>query len=326
MKKILSVLLAGALVAGMALTAGASDTYPGLYRFDESDSEYWDNDVSMLDKTEVCVWLQSGEAASTMHTKANDPSGADIEENLMTNMKSGWYEVVFAQNAGKQADFDAIDADGKIVLCVRGGVQDDGAAATFTTKSALSAENGAVACLVANSYRGEEFDENGMIGMNYSTYGMQVEGPTLPMCMVPSDFGAILISEMTGVKTGDVALAMQNSDSSSCTTGSPTESVGLEPKNSTWVFVGSEAEFKAAGEPSATPTAAPVEEETTAPETAAPETTAPETTAPETTAPADETVTAPAPVEAAPQTFDIGVIAGVAAIVSAIGYAVAKKR
>ena len=80
---------------------------------------------------------------------------------------------------------------------------------------------------------------------------------------------------------------------------------------------------------------APAAEETTAPETEA-ETEAPaaeETTAPaETEAPAEETeapeetVEAPAETTEAPKTFDAGVIAAVAAVVSAAGYAVSKKR
>ena len=82
---------------------------------------------------------------------------------------------------------------------------------------------------------------------------------------------------------------------------------------------------------------APAAEETTAPETEA-ETEAPaaeETTAPaETEAPAEETeapeetVEAPAETtkEEAPQTFDAGIVAAAAAAVSAIGYALSKKR
>ena len=82
---------------------------------------------------------------------------------------------------------------------------------------------------------------------------------------------------------------------------------------------------------------APAAEETTAPETEA-ETEAPaaeETTAPaETEAPAEETeapeetVEAPAETtkEEAPQTFDAGIVAAAAAAVSAIGYAISKKR
>ena len=62
-------------------------------------------------------------------------------------------------------------------------------------------------------------------------------------------------------------------------------------------------------------------------ETEAPveETTAPETEAAETTA-TEETVEAPAETTEAPQTFDMGVIAAAAAVVSAAGYAVSKKR
>ena len=82
---------------------------------------------------------------------------------------------------------------------------------------------------------------------------------------------------------------------------------------------------------------APAAEETTAPETEA-ETEAPaaeETTAPaETEAPAEETeapeetVETPAETtkEEAPQTFDAGIVAAAAAAVSAIGYAISKKR
>ena len=82
---------------------------------------------------------------------------------------------------------------------------------------------------------------------------------------------------------------------------------------------------------------APAAEETTAPETEA-ETEAPaaeETTAPaETEAPAEETeaseetVETPAETtkEEAPQTFDAGIVAAAAAAVSAIGYALSKKR
>lgn len=66
--------------------------------------------------------------------------------------------------------------------------------------------------------------------------------------------------------------------------------------------------------------------ETTAPETEATieETTAPETEAADTSA--EETVEAPATTTEAPKTFDAGVIAAVAAAVSAAGYAISKKR
>ena len=75
-------------------------------------------------------------------------------------------------------------------------------------------------------------------------------------------------------------------------------------------------------------TTAPAAEETEAP--AAEETTAPaETEAPaeETEAP-EETVETPAETtkEEAPQTFDAGIVAAAAAAVSAIGYALSKKR
>ncbi len=75
----------------------------------------------------------------------------------------------------------------------------------------------------------------------------------------------------------------------------------------------------AEGEAATTPAAEP---ETTAPETV------PETTAEPAPVPVEETVPAPAPKAetTAPQTFDVTVIAAVAAAVSAAGYAVSKKR
>ncbi len=79
----------------------------------------------------------------------------------------------------------------------------------------------------------------------------------------------------------------------------------------------------AAPETAAPETAAP---ETAAPETAAPETAAPETAAPETAAPETEAPTTGTDTPVAPQTFDFGVIAAAVAVVSAAGYAIAKKR
>ena len=65
---------------------------------------------------------------------------------------------------------------------------------------------------------------------------------------------------------------------------------------------------------------------TATPEATAPVTAAPETAAPETAAPETETPTTGTDTPVAPQTFDAGVIAAVAAVVSAAGYAVARKR
>ena len=81
--------------------------------------------------------------------------------------------------------------------------------------------------------------------------------------------------------------------------------------------------------------AAPAETEAPAEETEAPaaeaETEAPaaeETTAPAETEAPEETVETPAETtkEEAPQTFDAGIVAAAAAAVSAIGYALSKKR
>ena len=82
------------------------------------------------------------------------------------------------------------------------------------------------------------------------------------------------------------------------------------------------AETEAAAEETVAETEAPAEE--TVAETEAPaEETEAETVA-ETEAAAEETVEAPA--ETAPQTFDMGIIAAAAAVVSLAGYAVAKKH
>ena len=74
-----------------------------------------------------------------------------------------------------------------------------------------------------------------------------------------------------------------------------------------------------AGEAAPAETAAPEAETEATVETEATETEAAETTA-------EETVEAPAETTEAPQTFDAGVIAAVAAVVSAAGYAISKKR
>jgi len=85
------------------------------------------------------------------------------------------------------------------------------------------------------------------------------------------------------------------------------------------------AETEAPAETAAPETEAPAE--TAAPETEAPaETAAPETAAPETAAPETAAPEVAAPAETAPQTFDAGIIAAAAAIVSAAGYAISKKR
>ena len=91
MKKFLSMLLAVAMVATLAISVSAIND-AGLYTYDESDGEYWSPALAMYDKTTQGIWFEDGTVAG--HNIAQLADGTFIEENAMANLKSGWYEVV----------------------------------------------------------------------------------------------------------------------------------------------------------------------------------------------------------------------------------------
>ncbi|MBO4931430.1 MAG: hypothetical protein J6I42_04530, partial [Clostridia bacterium] len=69
MKKFLSMLLAVAMVATLAIGANAA---AGLFTYDESDGEYWNAAFEMLDKAAPQFVLEDGTIAGY-----NDPSYTD---------------------------------------------------------------------------------------------------------------------------------------------------------------------------------------------------------------------------------------------------------
>ncbi|MGN1345864.1 MAG: PA domain-containing protein [Eubacteriales bacterium] len=250
-----------------------------------------------------------------------DANSEEWESNKLTNLAHGWYEAVLCNLGTNEDDFD--EADGKIALCVRGD-------STFTVKSENALNAGAVAALILNNCRPEEaVDDEGVVTAGaYQVVNMSVEYETLPMGMLSSDMTVKLVAATADVSIKEAVAAV------TAVCGGNTD-LGLEAKKSTYVFIGTEAEFKAAGAPGAAVVeaepaaeepevaeAAPVEETPAAEEPVVEEPVVAEAPAAEETV---ETVVE-TPVTEAAQTFDFGVIAAVAAIVSAAGYAVSKKR
>lgn len=307
MKKFFSALLAAALVAASALTASA-----GMYVYDESDGEYWDAALNMLDKTAKVVWVEDG-TAGDYGIAVSTTDSTEIPANSMSNLASGWYEAVLCNLGSNAEDFPA-EVEGKIALTVRGD-------STFTIKSENAANAGAVACFVLNNCRPEEMvDETGTVSSGtYAGTNMSVEYDTLPMCILSSDMGVKLVAATTGASIAEVVEAI-----TAISNGVSTD-LGLEAKNSTWVFVGTEEEFKAAGEPGAAVVEEAVVEEPAAEEAVVEETVEEVVEEIVVEEAATETVEEVV-VEEAAQTFDFGVIAAVAAVVSAAGYAISKKR
>lgn len=327
MKKLFNVLLAGVIVAASALSASA-----GYYIYDSSDEEYWDAALGMADKEGTTYWwTEDGGAADW--SVAVDPNSVEYDgTKIADNLASGWYEVVFC-GVGTTEDEFPEEVNGKIAFALRGD-------STFTVKSENASNAGAIGLIVGNNCRPEEFvDENGVVTAGqYQVSNMSVEYETLPMCMVSSDLSVKLVSEMTGKSMADTVTAVSALGAGTATT---IDFVGTQ---SAWLFLGSYEEYVAnatrtdantistadapvADETAAEETVAETEAETVA-ETEAPvaEETVAETVAEPVAETEPETVAEPVAETTAPQTFDFGVVAAVAAAVSAAGYALTKKR
>ncbi|MBQ9996836.1 MAG: hypothetical protein IJP32_10725, partial [Clostridia bacterium] len=225
MKKILSMLLAVAMVATLAISASA-----GLFVFDSSDSEYWDAALNMLDKTQKVFWMEDGAAADW--SISVDANSVEYDTNKLSNLESGWYEIVLC-DLGTNPEWFPADVAGKVALTLRGD-------STFTVKSTNALDAGAVACLVGNNCRDEELiDEEGNVTTGtYQVTNMSVEYETLPMGMVSSDVTVRLVSKMTGLSMADTVAAVRE------VFGGKLE-LGLEAKNTAWMFFGTEEEYKA---------------------------------------------------------------------------------
>ncbi len=224
MKKILSTLLAGVLVAATALTASA-----GMFVFDSSDSEYWDAALNMLDKTQKAFWMEDGVAADW--SISVDANSVEYESNKLGNLPSGWYEVVLC-NLGTTAEMFP-DVSGKVAFTLRGD-------STFTVKSENAKNAGAVACIVGNNCRAEEaVDEEGIVTAGaYQVTNMSVDYETLPMGMVSSDVAVRLVAQMADISIADSVAAITKVLNGEL-------DLGLAHKNSAWVFLGTEEEYKA---------------------------------------------------------------------------------
>ncbi len=334
MKKLFNVLLAGVIVAASALSASA-----GYYIYDSSDEEYWDAALGMVDKEGTTYWWTEDGGAADWSVAVDSNSVEYDGTKIADNLASGWYEVVFC-GVGTTEDEFPEEVNGKIAFALRGD-------STFTVKSENASNAGAIGLIVGNNCRPEEFvDEEGVVTAGqYQVSNMSVEYETLPMCMVSSDLSVKLVSEMTGKSMADTVTAVSALGAGTATT---IDFVGTQ---SAWLFLGSYEEYVAnatrtdantittadapAAEETVAETEAPVVEETAAEETVAEteapvvEETAAEETVAETEAPVaeePETVDEPVAETTAPQTFDFGVVAAVAAAVSAAGYALTKKR
>ncbi|MBQ4591391.1 MAG: discoidin domain-containing protein, partial [Clostridia bacterium] len=229
MKKLFSALLAGVLTAASVFSVSAASPHGGgLYVFDSSDSEYWAADLSMLDKTAPALWLEDGNAGGY-----NDPSYTDATGSvLMETLEPGWYEVVLC-NLGTNPEWFPEDVAGKVALVIRGD-------STFTVKSQNAADAGAIACLVGNNNRAAEaVDEEGNVSSGtYENVSMSVEYYTIPMCSLGSDFSARLLAQTAGVSIADAVKAVDEVQAGAL-------ELSLIHKQSAWVFIGNEEQYKA---------------------------------------------------------------------------------
>ena len=106
MKKLLAVLLSLTMVAMMAISASAT-----IFTYDESDDEYWDEDVNMLDRETYCIVTRDGTVAQGF----GRPSGDNLDANVLENLTPGWYEAVWLDTATPDVE-DISAVEGKVGL------------------------------------------------------------------------------------------------------------------------------------------------------------------------------------------------------------------
>ncbi len=307
----------------------------GIFTYDESDGEYWSPALTMLDKTGLVMALEDGSIVGYSDVSTyTDP--ANVKN--MDSLESGWYEVVLC-NLGTNPEWFPAEVKGKVALAVRGD-------STFTVKSENAMNAGAIACLIGNNCRAVELvDETGVMTGEYENVSMSVDYYTIPMCALSSDVTARLVAQTADISIADAVVAVENVFFGDL-------ELSVSHAKPAYIFLGTLEEYEAhkvrtdantitSGGSLAAPVVeetpvveeAPVVEEPVAEEPVAEEV-APEAPVAEEVVetPAEEVVEdveAPAAeevVEEAPQTFDFGVIAVVAALVSAAGYALSKKR
>ncbi|MBP3293740.1 MAG: hypothetical protein J6N32_08300, partial [Clostridia bacterium] len=228
MKKFLSMLLAVAMVATLAIGASAIND-AGYYTYDESDGEYWSPALAMYDKTTQGIWFEDGTVAG--HNIAQLADGTFLEENALANLKSGWYEVVLC-NLGTKPEWFPAEVEGKLALTVRGD-------STFTVKSENALNAGAIGMLMGNNCRAVELvDETGVMTGEYENITMNLDYATLPMGSVSSDVTAKLVAACADIPIADAVVAVENVFFGDL-------ELSVSHKKGAWVFLGTEAEFKA---------------------------------------------------------------------------------
>lgn len=130
--------------------------------------------VASLD-AEGKVHLVSGDGEAFYWTETVNAANyyMDFLGDFFNNNEDGVYEYVVVPNFGVEADYEGIDAEGKIVLCYRGG------GIAFTDKAKAAKAHGAIACMIINNEAG--------------TINAQItESVGIPTCTLDMELGARL--------------------------------------------------------------------------------------------------------------------------------------
>ncbi len=225
MKKFFRLILAVATVTALALSVRA-----GMFVFDRSDGEYRDAAHHTLNKSQKVFWLEDGSAANWSFSV--NENTVEYKSHKVENLPSGWYEVVLC-DLGTTADMFPPDVSGRIAFTLRGD-------SSFTVKSENAKNAGAIACIVGNNCPTEEaVNQWGNITSGvYQVTAMTVAHKTLPMCMVSSDVAVRLVAQTAGIPIADAVDAVTKVRDGE-------RDLGLSPKKSAWLFLGTEEEYKA---------------------------------------------------------------------------------
>ena len=227
MKKLLAVLLALTMVAMMAISASAT-----IFTYDDSDDEWWDDDVNMLDRETYILVTRDGTVAQNFG-RPDDT----LLANKLENLNPGWYEAIWVDTA----DVDLTDIShvkGKVGIALRGNI-------TFNQKCMNVLDNGGIACLICNNYRDEDVTDaatNEIAGSRANT-GMSQTDNTVPNVFLTSDIGTKLICESTGKSYEEMINAIietRDNDEINAT--------GIPAAQSTYVFLGLLSDYEAIGE------------------------------------------------------------------------------
>ncbi|MBO4931889.1 MAG: hypothetical protein J6I42_06870, partial [Clostridia bacterium] len=225
MKKILSTLMAALLAAGSALAVSA-----GTFVYDESDGEYWDANMNMMDKSANHIWYTDGTASNHGIPKLNGEIAPNCDLNQ--TIDHGWYELVLC-NLGSTPEMFPEEVDGKAAFIIRG-------TSTFTVKTENAMNAGAEVVFIGhNAVTGEQIDETGLVNGTYANVDSpSIEYETIPMGLFNTDMCVKMVAEAAGVSIAEAVAAVK-------AVGDGAADLGLAYKNPVWVFYGTEAEYKA---------------------------------------------------------------------------------